>query len=292
MIVYLVVYMKKNSLTEYFNNQLSSFRKNFSNALKTQSKRDIHRLRLNIKKLRAILSLVEIASAGNFNKMDHFLMFEDIFKKAGKVRETQMNLYLIKKQRSKYLHHYRKYLFRTLEKTNHTFLKKMSAFNFKKLDRLDHKFLKYAKTLPDQTLIEKGMALLDQKYRSMEKLVKHLSKGRKLHKVRIHLKAMLEIIIALRKVNPSLQLKIIQKEIKVLNDTIGEWHDYVVLLQFLRLLKHRKLPEKEAQYLNDLITRIDLKKQSLKDHIEDRLKHRSKNQVKSYLTSNLYKVNG
>ena len=265
--------MSKNKLTTYFKNQLISFRKKFSNAYEKHDKKNIHRMRLSIKKLRAILSLGEIVCKGEFSKKEHITLFSKLFKKAGKVREVQMNLYLVEKHKSVKIPTLKKQLKDTLKKEIAALDKEMNQFDFKKLNRLDREFLAQIKRFADNLIIAKGMNYLHKKYTLINKLKDQLpGYHQKLHKIRIHLKAMLEITIVIGKLKPSHEIKNQQIIMKSLNNQIGEWHDYLIFGNSLTSVNQKSLTREENKNLVKLIKHNEHKEKSLRKNIREQLK--------------------
>jgi len=52
---------------------------------------EIHRLRVSIKRIKAVYQLLEEFSNGKFNAGKHYSIFKKIFNEAGKLREVQIN---------------------------------------------------------------------------------------------------------------------------------------------------------------------------------------------------------
>ncbi len=59
--------------------------------------KDIHRLRVRIKRLRAIYRLTEFIYPAEFRAGDYYRLFKPVFKTAGLIRESQVNLRLLKR---------------------------------------------------------------------------------------------------------------------------------------------------------------------------------------------------
>ena len=127
--------MRQGVLIDRYNKLSESFQFNFKKTLEDQGIEDIHQLRVTIKKLRAIWSLMETATKGKWTKKEHFTLTSKLFSEAGKVREAQVNLGMITKYRVKYLITYAEYLEKIQSSTTERLLKEMNAFDLKKFDR-------------------------------------------------------------------------------------------------------------------------------------------------------------
>ena len=95
--------MRKSRLIQHYNDKQASFHLYFKRTFERQGIEDIHKLRLNIKKLRATLSLMELASHGMLNKKRYFALFSKLFDEAGEVWEAQVSLGMIEKSNAIYL---------------------------------------------------------------------------------------------------------------------------------------------------------------------------------------------
>lgn len=219
--------MAKNKLVQHFNDLHSDFLKFYKKTSKDQGVEDIHQLRVAIKKIRALLSLIELAGNGEFQKKEHFDLFKNLFRKAGKVREIQVNLSLIKKIDQRKSKLYVEYLIELQNHSMEELMNELLVFDLKKLKSLNAQMLSKANEISPEHLTEKSTPFISSKFQKIKKLRDKIKKDQKLHKIRIHLKAVVELVeyLPYNKENKSLK-----KEIKRLNQLIGDWHDNIVLL--------------------------------------------------------------
>ena len=81
----------KELIVKIYTDQSSSVLLHYSKVKDGYGMTDIHRLRVGIKNLRVLLSLIKIVSGGKFNKQAHNQLLSGIFQAAGRVRENQIN---------------------------------------------------------------------------------------------------------------------------------------------------------------------------------------------------------
>ncbi|MEA1887456.1 MAG: hypothetical protein U9N72_09625, partial [Bacteroidota bacterium] len=58
--------------------------------------KDIHKLRVRIKRLKAIFRFLEFVHQSEFKARDHYNLFKPVFRTAGLIRESQINLRVLK----------------------------------------------------------------------------------------------------------------------------------------------------------------------------------------------------
>ena len=143
--------MSSNSLYKHYKQQLVLFRKHFDNTHERCEMEDIHQLRVSIKKIRTNLTLMSIASEGEFNNKYHFKLLSKLFKNAGKLREIQVNQAILDKLDleeqhidelyQSAIHCYRNHLTQQSQKSIQRLKETLNNFNFIKLKKCNHKLI-------------------------------------------------------------------------------------------------------------------------------------------------------
>lgn len=87
--------MKKKEEKEYFNNEWKAMRDALRSFLDTGGQDDLHKFRVQVKKIRALLVLADSAT-GKKQLQKNFKPVRQIFKKAGDIRNAHINLKLAK----------------------------------------------------------------------------------------------------------------------------------------------------------------------------------------------------
>jgi CHAD domain-containing protein len=226
--------MKNNPFNQYVLRRSKSIELNLSAYIKDKNPECLHRLRVDIKKIRAIFSFADKVYKEKYSSS----ALDPLFKKTGKIREIQINIHLLT------LFPFQpKRLINQLKKKENRLTQQLIN-NASQYVRLIMKFRekKYLPDiLPDNDIIIKYFK--KEKQKSNKKLDK---KDRdSVHQFRTRIKYMMYVFKALP--------KIIQKEI-VLNKTkiniqqkiMGEWHDTYSAVYYLN---HQHLPKKSVEYI-------------------------------------------
>ncbi len=82
-----------------------------------------------------------------------------------------------------------------------------------------------------------------------------------MHKIRIHLKAVVEILTIMNELIDAAGLSKFQKRIKIIEQHIGKWHDNIMLLSSLTYFTNQFLMENNVRHLMNLIRRIENKQE-------------------------------
>src|SRR5258708_5833135 len=85
--------MKKKDEKAYFNDQWEQMLTHFKAFIKTYDQEELHQFRVQVKKLRAMLELLDIASSKHSLSRD-FKPVRKIFKHCGNIRNAYVNLQL------------------------------------------------------------------------------------------------------------------------------------------------------------------------------------------------------
>lgn len=222
---------------------------------------DFHQLRLEIKKLNAFLDLVNFCS-NDFNRKKALKPFTKIFRKAGKIRELQLEELTIKKQQLDDL--LKKYsldlkLQESKEKAEFFILVKQ-LFPIQ-LHKKISKIIPFLCEIND----EKIKTYLEKKNRSIQKIMNKSRLNRKeMHQLRKQLK-----IFNYNRKTLSSENQVTKIRIKSgLTSLLGKWHDCEVLLQHLKKeIAKEKLNYRETQELQNLKTVVVSKRKLLFDKI-------------------------
>lgn len=253
---------EKSQLIQQYKNQQANFYLYFKKTLNSQDVENIHQLRVSIKKLRAMWILMEAASHKKFLNKDHFALCSKLFDKAGAVREVQVNLGIIEKYNRIYLLPYVEYLRKTKRNAIEKLLREMKVFDLRRFEILDNELLKKIKIISKEIVLKESASYIHKEIIKIGVFVDQLPDDSKLHKIRIHLKLVSVIINIMYELNPATKLDSLQKNIKLLNNQIGQWHDFVALLKSLRYFTEQSLKKKDKLQLKSLICRIELQQET------------------------------
>ena len=160
--------MPQNKLIEYYNNQLATFRKHFSNTVNRQGVEYLHQLPVFTKRIRTILAIMEISSQGEFRKKEHIHLFLELFRLAGELREIQLHLHLISAYESKYLAPYKEYLIESQKQANENLLEGLARFDFENLEELNKVLLKKIENVTNEIATKESRTYLLSKLKRVE----------------------------------------------------------------------------------------------------------------------------
>tara|TARA_B100000315_G_C14539667_1_gene570248 strand:+ start:880 stop:1719 length:840 start_codon:yes stop_codon:yes gene_type:complete len=245
--------MGNNKLIQHYNNQIASFYEHFHNTKERQDVEDIHQLRVYTKRIKTNLTLMEIISNDEFSKKEHYNLFSRLFRKAGKLRENQIHLDLIENYDSHQLTPYEEHLLQTKINEMENVQMELNAFDFSKLNNLDNSLLEKVSHISDETVAEQSIAFLLKKLNRVEKLKSKINNEHKLHKIRIHLQAVREILRLMVTIQSAEIIYQFQNDSKALTDMIGKWHDYSVLIFSLKQFTDENI----LQNLNQVTGQIE-----------------------------------
>ncbi len=250
--------MSTRKLQQLYQIRLTSFKRNFDLTRQHHLMEDIHHLRVDIKKLRAMLRLMQVLSPVDDREKSYRKLFSKIFNKAGEVREAQVNMELLKRYE---LGRYSTYAKRLPLKEREgivVLLKAMESFNNAQFEVAHAKQIQKVQSLPDDRIETASSSLLIQELRKVVSL-KYVKSSDPLHKIRIKLKAIVEIFVLLEEVHRHPHLSVFHQDIKQLNQMLGDWHDQQVLLE--------EICRYEQEYKDPEVSELDMVKFQIKEKI-------------------------
>ena len=217
---------------------------------------DIHRIRMCIKKIRALRLLLHHIDPGGYpiHKPD---VFQILFQCAGKLRETQLILHALKNYPASDKGYivYVGTLQKEEKKQRTLFLRTFEHFTVTDSKRTG--IMLPESILSDRLVIRRGASFIKRKIKKLKRLCKDPLREDELHKVRKLLK-ILEPVLGMANAFSGIfadpdQLKKLRKAGKQL----GLWHDQTVLLSNLKsYLKEHNNPETKKGPLSVLHKQI------------------------------------
>jgi len=244
-----------NQLAQYYNTQTDSFLNHFSKTQKRFEVEDIHQMRVAVKRIRAVLRLLEFISGGKFNKKDHFILFRKLFKSSGKLREMQVSLSLVNSLDQSLLYEFKEYLHHRQLKAIPKLNRRLAGFDSFELNEINNSLYEYIDGLSLDVILERSRGYISEKIHKIKLLLKDPN-DKNLHRVRFHTKELKEIHRIINSINPQEKSLIFENTLKEFNQQIGDWHDKVILIELLVKFIDRKTDLKKVNHLIDLMERI------------------------------------
>ena len=263
-------------LYHYYLKRSASFLVNVYTAGITAKENDIHKTRVDLKKIFALLGLFEMIDSNPFILERPQKIFRTIYNSAGKIREIQMNLLYMENKAGNDIGTklFSKYLKNNLRKETKRFIRAVMRFDEKELKS----FHRYIKATCREIKIEKIIDKCDDYFQVHSARIKkyrlHFQEIENIHKMRKEMKKLSAVADLLKRLRGD---DMMEKVISALNQAeiyIGEWHDRIVfshsLDSFLRRLVPgnekvsdqletiKKLSEQEADnFLKQLLPEVD-----------------------------------
>ena len=272
---------------QHYSDLLDSFHFYFNRSRLNPEIEDLHNLRVSIKKLRAMWSLLQTVSNGSWKKKEHFELISELFRATGKVRETQVNLIITEKYNADYLVAFNEYLAENQVKAEEKLRAQIQVFNPEELKELDNKMFHAIKEQRSDMEPEQLISFVLKETRKVDKLSKQLPSDRKLHKIRIRLKAVAEILTIASELNPHVVLIDFLDRVRWLNEFIGDWHDYQILLSSITDFLSSGQKEQTTGELEDFIARTtawqDKKQVEITVLLDRSISHQQMEQIENCL---------
>ena len=221
---------------------------------------DFHTLRVHIKKIKAVFSLTD-ACVKKFKQDKLFIPFKTVFQQAGKVRELQLQVSLMKKyKQDPPLKDYYKKLEDDIQKEHQYFFK-----------LVDHKLKNSLKKKVKETLpyLKKVNSSAVRKFLQEKRIhVEELVQAGNPHTEQVHeLRKLIKELFYLQKI---FQPK--SKRLSIADDfqeLVGQWHDYQVISNdLLKDAQNHKLKPEEVKAIMTLQKKISAQAARLFNKIE------------------------
>lgn len=241
-------------VSAFFAHRLNCFERSYSLALQELNLDNIHDLRVSIKKVRSLLSLLELASNKKFDPNESFHLLNPVFKNAGYIRECQINICLLEQFDNKVGVLFRDHLIKKQTKSAKKLIREMNNFDIDELKRRYELTRKYIFELPITQINQASVESVEDKIQKIKRLKQKASGKFWMHKIRKHLKYVLEILDLINSLVEDHELKPLSQKTKSCAKLIGEWHDYQVFLaSFKRFLFIKKINNKASKAISATI---------------------------------------
>lgn len=213
----------------------------------TYRARDIHKMRVRVKRLKSIFRLLEYCYPGEFRAKDYYRPYKAVFKNAGKVRESQINTGLFREYpfaaalRRSYCRHIKlmKQQWRpALDALIH-------SFDYATLEDNNRKIGKYLSAYDEPELIRLTGRFINSEIQRINKLVEQEDGLQSIHGVRIILKNIKPLLGLLRRRRDSSFTGEQYDSLVETEKLIGSWHDRHIFSHYLKSFFDSMKGEKE-----------------------------------------------
>ena len=218
-------------IVRFYRKRTASFLVNVYKAGITGSSRDIHRARLDVKKIFAIADLLRIVRSKKEKDPGYEKIFKKLYRASGRIREIQVNQVLL--VGAEFAGHdlslFSKDLERQEKELTNEFLRVIRKFDEKKLSSLEKRIIKEVGKITPRILQHKTNRYIEAKTSISMELLEKAEGQDHVHEVRQHIKELSTVLTLIFTIKPSGSL---EKVINGLNKSemmIGDWHDKVIL---------------------------------------------------------------
>lgn len=222
-----------NYLYIFYKKKADSFLTNLNKASISWNVKDIHHIRINIKKIRAIFQLLEMVKPKKFKANRYYKIFKDLFKHTGMIRETQINLIYINQYNliSSGVLPFKKSLKENENKLKNEFKVLSNKFNIEKFIAIGEVIKKLCEDINQEKFTNKCKGFIIKEAKTIQKLHSNSHSPNEIHKIRKHFKSLGAIAVLLNNFKPEKQLKKFLGDLKNFENLLGIWHDRIVLLE-------------------------------------------------------------
>lgn len=242
-------YLITEYLFRFYVKRASSFLANIYKAGITGTSKDIHRARLDVKKIFAIVDLLRIVRQKDKRDPGYEKIFKKLYKASGRIREIQVSLLLLTKPEFLRfdLNPFKLDLLLQENELTKEFLKAIMNFDEKKLARIEKQIKNEICKITPSTLQKKTNRYILNKTTFIRELLEKESNEKNLHQVRQHYKELSTVLTLVLSVRFSSQLEGVVDGLNRSEMMIGDWHDKVVLAHSLEAFLEHTVPLTETQ---------------------------------------------
>jgi len=251
-------------LFRYYQKRVASFLASLYKASITCDDKDIHKARVDVKKIFAMFYLFEMVLPRLFKKEEHYPTLKEIFDHSGKIREIQINLGLLEKysEVGPDMVLFREFLVNEENKQTRIFIAGIKKFDEKTLKQTGKAIKSITRGISRKKFLADAGIFIRSRTKRVAKYLKKENSPENIHKIRRHLKSMIAIANLSLTLKPDERLKLLIKNMDQAEGIIGEWHDKIVLLESIGHfrsdtgMKKKELLQKIPAPLMDMEARI------------------------------------
>ena len=236
-------------LFRFYRKRTASFLVNIYKAGITGASKDIHRARLDVKKILAIVDLLRIVRLKSDKDPEFEKIFKKLYRASGRIREIQVNMLLL--TRAEFAGYdmtlFNNDLLMQEKKMTIEFLKEIRKFNEQKLSRIEKRIKKEVSKITSATLQKKTKRYIHSKIKLIQELLETGDGEENVHKVRQHIKELSTVLSLVFAIKASDNLEMVINRLNKSEMMIGDWHDRVILADSMRNFLEQRTIYSESQ---------------------------------------------
>jgi len=236
-------------LLRFYRKRTASFLVNIYKAGITGASKDIHRARLDVKKILAIIDLLRIVRSKSDKDPEFEKIFKKLYRSSGRIREIQVNILLL--TRAEFAGYdmtlFNNDLLMQEKKMTLEFLKVIRKFDEQKLSRIEKRIKKEVSKITSVTLQKKIKRYIHSKITLIQELLEKGNCEENVHKVRQHIKELSTVLSLVFAIKVSDNLEMVINRLNMSEMMIGDWHDRVILADSMRTFLEQNTNYSESQ---------------------------------------------
>lgn len=238
--------MLKNIIKEYYINNLENLSSNFSESKIVEDDEIIHKYRLNVKRIKAITTLLDNILDSSILKKKDFQKIKDVYKLSSELRDFQIGEKILKK----------------VDETPSTIISEISKTIIQQREEFKQNKEKFNPEKPIKYLssfiehLDENI-LLESIRKWLNKSISKFEKYEDLHELRRKVKQTFYIVEILH-LSGDFTYSDKLPNLKKLSQVLGDWHDIFILLQKIENFK-AKLELKDVDELIDVLQNKQIK---------------------------------
>jgi len=248
--------LPENPLIRYLSERLEALTMFLSNTLNYPTDEDVHQMRVEIKKLNALIRMLDFVVEEDLNTKKFRKTLTCIFRSAGKLREDLINNKLAAEYNLDLGTDYHQLIEKKAEKHGSKLKNKLKLFLGSEWSVLQNKLMDIALKTNLNILGQSALQFLNAEFATIEKLYPQKSEEKILHKIRIHLKASGYIISLLSGLNTGKDWEEFYVQLKTTESLIGSWHDQVVFKKLLQKIVQGSPDPNEINRINSVCLKL------------------------------------
>jgi len=242
---------EKKILYDYYIENSTKLISAVKNNIENPGTKNIHNLRVLIKRIRAIYKLLERLSGNVFREKEHSLHVKRIFKETGKLRDLHIKSGMLNRHVSNdKLKSFYDYLHANKETIHKDIAASLREFDFEKYTATELSVKELITDLPFSEIETECIKFILSSARKIKRRIESEKNTEQIHTIRKLLKELHAASELLYLINKSRALKILLKLVKKTEEDLGKWHDNIILLISINdykilLKKNNKIPDKD-----------------------------------------------
>lgn len=250
-------------LIRYYQKRSASFLLNIYNACITATENDIHKARVDLKKIYALLSFFDMLGLKPFNSKETKKILKEVFAASGKIREIQMNLIYLEglEETETEIQLYSEYLKSLYKKKTKRFIQSVIRFDEKEFKQIRGSIRQNCRNIKIGKIINK----CDDYFQVHSSRISKFRSGsvdiENVHRIRKEMKNISAIAKLLKYLYVDEFLEKLISEVDKTEVIIGEWHDRVILRDSLEYFMNKEKTKPVRKFIKLEKIKADLDKE-------------------------------